>query len=465
MSVVPVLQRIEGLQIAELGPAGVAMALADVTRVERYLTSVKLTLTQRAGALAAEGHGAPAAETVKRNCRASSGEAAKVEAAARTAAASPALNQALAAGAVGLDHVNAYGTVERGLTDPQKERLRDALPALLPDAQLQTPEEFRAALAAQARQIRTDDGEAQAAQQRRDRRASFGTAASDQIGWLSARFDPETAARVFAHLGAERDRLLAAERDLTPEQATADALANLVLRGGRAGHVPTREAIVEVVAFVDLESLLHGAHAGGVSYLSSGAAVPVSQIRRLCCQARVLPMVLDGEGRPLDVGRAQRLATREQRRALRKLHATCAFPDCHTPFDECEVHHVVWFERLGRTDLANLAPLCSRHHHLVHEGGWRLTMTAERTVRTYRPDGTHHATTRWRPPAGEHPRQPVDTLTRRRATADPPDGGAGSPDAAAGPHRGAPAPPSPDGTPPAVAAAQAGLPREQSDAA
>ncbi len=42
------------------------------------------------------------------------------------------------------------------------------------------------------------------------------------------------------------------------------------------------------------------------------------------------------------------------------------------------------------TDLDNLLPLCSRHHHLVHEGGWTLTLRADRTTVWCRPDGTIH---------------------------------------------------------------------------
>jgi hypothetical protein len=40
-------------------------------------------------------------------------------------------------------------------------------------------------------------------------------------------------------------------------------------------------------------------------------------------------------------------------------------------------------------------PLCSSHHHLVHEGGWTLTLTPDRTITLTRPDGTihHHGTT------------------------------------------------------------------------
>jgi predicted restriction endonuclease len=53
---------------------------------------------------------------------------------------------------------------------------------------------------------------------------------------------------------------------------------------------------------------------------------------------------------------------------------------------------VPWDAHRGATDLANLLPLCSRHHHLVHEGGWRLSLDHERTLTIIRPDGELHAT-------------------------------------------------------------------------
>ena len=38
----------------------------------------------------------------------------------------------------------------------------------------------------------------------------------------------------------------------------------------------------------------------------------------------------------------------------------------------------------------NLLPLCTRHHHDVHEGGWHLTLHPDRTITLHRPDGTLH---------------------------------------------------------------------------
>jgi HNH endonuclease len=86
------------------------------------------------------------------------------------------------------------------------------------------------------------------------------------------------------------------------------------------------------------------------------------------------------------VGRDARTATRKQRRMLRAMYRTCAHPHCDTTFDWCDIHHVIPWEHGGATDLHNLVPLCSKHHHLVHEGGWSLTIDDQRTVRFRSPD-------------------------------------------------------------------------------
>ena len=52
------------------------------------------------------------------------------------------------------------------------------------------------------------------------------------------------------------------------------------------------------------------------------------------------------------------------------------FPGCNRPAKWSDVHHIVWWETGGRTDCDNLLLLCGTHHHLVHEGGWRLTGNA-----------------------------------------------------------------------------------------
>ena len=105
---------------------------------------------------------------------------------------------------------------------------------------------------------------------------------------------------------------------------------------------------------------------------STGEAVPVATIRRLCCDADIVPVVLDGDGVTLDVGRAKRVATREQRRALRAMYRTCAHPGCTVGFDDCDIHHVdPWAARRAHRP-GQPAPAVQPPPPppACHEGGW-----------------------------------------------------------------------------------------------
>jgi len=150
----------------------------------------------------------------------------------------------------------------------------------------------------------------------------------------------------------------------------------------------------EVVVLVDWDTLVAGLSAlpgtASVCETSNGVPLPPSTIRRLCCEARILPAVMNGDGEALDVGRAQRLATPAQQ-AIMAMYRSRSFPGCQTTIDRCDVHHVLDWLGLGPTDLDNLLPLCSHHHHLVHEGGWDLTLGTHRQVTVHRPDKTRYA--------------------------------------------------------------------------
>jgi len=109
----------------------------------------------------------------------------------------------------------------------------------------------------------------------------------------------------------------------------------------------------------------------------NGSELSVETIRRLACEAEIIPLVLDGKSVPLDVGKSKRLATAYQRRALAAVHETCAIDGCSVKFSHCEPHHIDYWENGGATDFNNLVPLCSRHHHAAHEGGWKLSLNPE----------------------------------------------------------------------------------------
>ena len=119
----------------------------------------------------------------------------------------------------------------------------------------------------------------------------------------------------------------------------------------------------------------------GYCELDDGTKLTSRQLRRLACEADIIPMVLDTNGVCLDMGDTVRLATYKQRLALRALHATCAVEGCDMDFDWCEIHHLRPWEHGGLSDLDNLVPLCSYHHHWIHDCDIDPQVLPDRTLR------------------------------------------------------------------------------------
>jgi predicted restriction endonuclease len=74
------------------------------------------------------------------------------------------------------------------------------------------------------------------------------------------------------------------------------------------------------------------------------------------------------------------------------MYATCAIPGCTVAFHRCKIHHIVWWRHGGRTDLANLLPLCARHHSRIHDADWHITLGPDRQLTIRFPDGTIRCT-------------------------------------------------------------------------
>lgn len=121
--------------------------------------------------------------------------------------------------------------------------------------------------------------------------------------------------------------------------------------------------------------------------------------------------------------RAADLAAHDQGRtarhpslALRELLGTldgerCRIPGC-TSTHRLHAHHVTYWENGGRTDLANLILVCSRHHTLIHQYGYQLILQADRTLTVRTADGTlllPHPAPAWDDPT-QLPHVPAGTL-------------------------------------------------------
>ncbi|MBP7930413.1 MAG: DUF222 domain-containing protein [Acidimicrobiia bacterium] len=127
---------------------------------------------------------------------------------------------------------------------------------------------------------------------------------------------------------------------------------------------------------------------------TNGVTISPATIRRLACDADIIPTVLGSNGVVLDQGRRVRTATSAQRSALIQRDKHCVFPECDRPPSWCQAHHLKPWEDGGATDLDNMALICSSHHHLVHEGQWTLTRGPNGTWTAQPPQ--HH---RLKPPS------------------------------------------------------------------
>ncbi len=126
----------------------------------------------------------------------------------------------------------------------------------------------------------------------------------------------------------------------------------------------------------------------GVGVTEDGTEIAASAVRRLCCDAEVIPTVLGSTGEVLDVGRSNRLVTPPIWKALVARDRHCRFPGCRRPPLMCHAHHVWHWIEGGPTNLDNLILLCGHHHRLVHSGPWRVELDPTGVAAFDPPSGT-----------------------------------------------------------------------------
>jgi hypothetical protein len=124
-----------------------------------------------------------------------------------------------------------------------------------------------------------------------------------------------------------------------------------------------------VVVTVGLDALEHrlGAEPGRLAH---GAPLSAAAVRRLACDAKVIPVVLGASSEPLDIGRATRVVPASMRRALEVRDGGCVMRGCTRPAGWCDAHHARHWANGGPTTLPNLLLLCAKHHTVVHRDGW-----------------------------------------------------------------------------------------------
>ena len=410
-AVAVVVEALESVDVARVSAAGCSNLLLDVRRVRGWLDAFEARVTTRVDELAAAGSGASSVDLHTRCSGDSVADGLKKQRRAEVLRQAPSFGDALETGRISASHVDAFTAATANTTDDVKASLFDAQDELAEQASSMKADQFKRHLQATVRGLERSNGLERNQRQRNGtfimRRLNMAT------GMIEGTFalHPELGNQVFRAIDAEVAAMIAAgekardpefvDRTVSRNRLAAEALGKLIL----GGQGLSRSVEADITVIIDARTLETGKfHDRSVSETGDGLELPPASVLRLLCQGLVTPVIKDRDGNVLFVGRTVRHANRAQRRALRVMYRTCAFEGCEVPFHRCEIHHIVPWERGGPTDLDNLIPLCSRHHHVVHELGWKLRLEADRTLVIVQPDGTEYARTR--PHLTQHHTQP-----------------------------------------------------------
>jgi hypothetical protein len=190
----------------------------------------------------------------------------------------------------------------------------------------------------------------------------------EAAGFLTTAVDARTAPRRQPTF-ADMDEPL--EVDPRPlHHKRLDALVSIAresLSHDQGAVAGTSVTMTVTVSLDTLRTRLGTATIGGIDEPVSAATA-----RRLAADAEIIPAVLGGPSEPLDLGRAVRLSTEPQRRALAIRDGGCIWPSCEAPPGWCEVAHIVAWALGGGTDLDNLMLMCPFHHRCFDNDGWQL---------------------------------------------------------------------------------------------
>ncbi|MCY4163866.1 MAG: DUF222 domain-containing protein [bacterium] len=128
---------------------------------------------------------------------------------------------------------------------------------------------------------------------------------------------------------------------------------------------PTPQATT-IILTADYDAITGQLKAAG---LIDGTPIGIDEIRRLACEAEIIPMIFNSDAQPLYVGRTRRKHTKAQKLALYKRDKRCT--SCGIRASNCDVHHIIPWEHGGTTDIDNLTLLCPTCHRQTHKSAYK----------------------------------------------------------------------------------------------
>jgi Domain of unknown function (DUF222) len=173
--------------------------------------------------------------------------------------------------------------------------------------------------------------------------------------------------------------------DRIRERRMADALVDLCMHALDNGLIPqqaSQRTHMQVTTTLETLMGLSGAPAAEMEF-----SLPISAkaVERFACDCSVTRILLGSDSMVIDVGRARRVISGPQRKALNARDKGCVWPGCDRPASWTSGHHLDHWIHGGRGDLPKLILLCYRHHWMVHEGSWQIVRSDDGCITTIPP--------------------------------------------------------------------------------
>ena len=363
-----VLEELDRVVAEETSRSHTDEAFGLLERVQTRVSSHMCDLTHK---LATTNPEADPAEVLRQKTRLSGRQAKRIAKVAERLSEMPKVAEKFANGDITLDHATAFANA----ADKVGPGAVEADPTLLEVAVDTRPDAFSRRARDWSNQKLIEAGVDILERQRRAREAKLWVDKDTGMGMLFAKLP----APQFAHLRQAVDgrylELLRQDsadgRDpdqvRTPKQRLADVVFELLTnRHPTTGEMLTDKVGVRVKASTQViitvaTDVVDGTNPQGHCEIIGVGPVPRRILETLSPDTELAGMIFDRAGRPLWLGRRQRLANAPQRLAVAIRDGGCF--ECGAPMHRCELHHIQqWHRDGGRTDIDNLVAVCRRHH-------------------------------------------------------------------------------------------------------
>ncbi len=168
----------------------------------------------------------------------------------------------------------------------------------------------------------------------------------------------------------------AEQADRRPVKARrVDGVRLMATRALKTDDGQTGGTAVTMVVTISEESLR--SRVGSACIDGIDQQISAATARMMAASAQIIPVVLGGDGQPVDYGDARRFFTAGQRRAMGARDLGCVGPGCRQPLSACEAAHITpagW----GPTAVTNGVMLCWRCHRLMDLHGWQISRRDKR---------------------------------------------------------------------------------------